>query len=367
MNKRNIVFRTDASIDIGSGHVMRCLTLANALSDLGAKCQFICRAHDGNLIKAISDKGYAVYSLPAVNEPAVDEILDGHDLAHASWLSTTQEQDALDCVAILDELQPKWLIVDHYALDARWERALRVKGRKTMIIDDLADRMHECDLLLDQTFGRKADDYRSLVPSNCQLLCGSDYALLRPEFSALRAISLKRRTQPQLHELLVTMGGLDKANATQRVLVALRTCSLPVDFRITVVLGAEAPWVSAIRDLALTMPWPTRVLVGVNDMAGLMAESDLAIGAAGSTSWERCCLGLPTILVVVAENQRQVALELGEAGAAKILTSPELICTELPHVMQDLLLSNHKLSAMSCAAAKVTDGHGVQTVVSYLE
>ena len=128
-----------------------------------------------------------------------------------------------------------------------------------------------------------------------------------PEFAALRAYSLQRRARPQLRQLLITMGGVDKDNATGEVLTALRVCPLPADCQITVVMGTTAPWLSEVEQLARDMPWPTRVLVGVNDMARLMAESDLAIGAAGATSWERCCLGLPTAMFVLAENQKYAA------------------------------------------------------------
>ena len=184
-----ITFRTDASLQIGTGHVMRCLTLADALAARGAYCQFICRAHDGNLIEFIRRKGLTAHPLPAgaalPRSPT--------DPTHAAWLGATQAEDAEACAPILAAQRPDWLIVDHYALDARWERALAPHYRKLMVIDDLADRPHSCDLLLDQTFGRDAADYRPLVPADCRLLCGSHYALLRPEFAALRPYSLQRR------------------------------------------------------------------------------------------------------------------------------------------------------------------------------
>jgi len=232
-----------------------------------------------------------------------------------------------------------------------------------MVIDDLADRPHACDLLLDQTFGREATDYHPFVPAACRLLCGSQYALLRPEFAALRPYSLQRRAQPTLRELLITMGGVDKDNATGQVLQALRSCRLPADCRITVVMGATAPWLDEIRKEAQDMPWPTRVLVGVSDMAQLMADSDLAIGAAGATSWERCCLGLPTIMLVLAENQRKIAEELCEAGAAHLI--------EVSTLNNQLLIVPDNweplfLGAMSAAAAAITDGSRVAQVINAL-
>ena len=367
-----VAFRTDASLQIGTGHVMRCLTLADALAARGADCQFICGAHEGNLIEFIRGKGYVAHALPVAHEASTGSTPPGPtastpDLAHAHWLGATQAQDAEACAPILAAQHPDWLIVDHYALDARWERALAPHYRKLMVIDDLADRPHACDLLLDQTFGRDAADYRPLVPADCHLLCGSQYALLRPEFAALRPYSLQRRARPALRELLITMGGVDKDNATGQVLQALRTCPLPADCRITVVMGATAPWLEEIRRQAQDMPWPTRVLVGVSDMAQLMADSDLAIGAAGATSWERCCLGMPTIMLVLADNQRKVAQGLEQWGAAKLINLGQSATRQLRELLLPVIDDPAQLLNMSDCAASVVDGSGVNAVMRQME
>lgn len=359
-----VVFRTDASLHIGTGHVMRCLTLADALAARGVHCQFICRAHEGNLIDYIRQRGFQVHALPLLpaNSCAVNPAPtrpSNTEPAHSHWLGAAQAQDAQACAPIMAAQQPDWLIVDHYALDACWEQALASYCRRLMVIDDLADRPHACDLLLDQTFGRDPADYRPLVPTQCQLLCGSSYALLRPEFAALRPYSLQRRTQPQLRNLLITMGGVDKDNVTSKILIALRASPLPPDCQITVVMGATAPWLAQVQQLAQDMPWPTQVLNGVSNMAQLMADSDLAIGAAGATSWERCCLGLPTIMLVLADNQSKIAKVLSEAGVAHVFDSSKLkgqplITTECSQPLW--------LGAMSSAAAAITDGHGAARV-----
>ncbi|MDO9313078.1 MAG: UDP-2,4-diacetamido-2,4,6-trideoxy-beta-L-altropyranose hydrolase [Burkholderiaceae bacterium] len=362
----NVVIRADASLLMGTGHVMRCLTLADALTAQGADCQFICREHQGNLIEQIRHKGYRTHALPVVAEAGLSVRGTRHP-AHAAWLGSSQEQDATDCALILAEAKPDWLIVDHYALDARWERALKPCYCQLMVIDDLADRPHACDVLLDQTFGRHAEDYRAWVPAGCQLLCGSQYALLRPEFAALRPYSLERRTKPQLRQLLITMGGVDKDNATGQVLEALRACPLPAECQIKVVMGSTAPWMTEVNKQALTMPWSTNVMVGVSDMARLMADSDLAIGAAGATSWERCCLGLPTIMVVQAQNQHKVAHGLELAGAVQVVNDPEEIPDRLPVLLNGLLSSPTLLAEMGGAASRIADGRGVATVIQHLE
>ncbi|AHL32976.1 polysaccharide biosynthesis protein [Pseudomonas brassicacearum] len=367
-----VVFRADASQQIGTGHVMRCLTLADALNARGAECSFICRAHPGNLIEFIRSKGYPVHSLPfscpqEVSLLVTNKAGGGAELAHTAWLGTSLEHDVAECAVILGELNTDWLVVDHYALDARWEVALKRHCRKLMVIDDLADRPHQGDLLLDQTFGRNPEDYALWVPATCTLLCGSQYALLRPEFAELRPYSLARRRDAQLRHLLITMGGVDKDNATGQVLYALQSCELPANCRITVVMGATAPWLTEVRQRAEQMPWPTDVRVNVGDMAQLMADSDLAIGAAGSTSWERCCLGLPTVLIVLADNQQQVAKGLEQAGAVYVLQRTQRIAEHLPQALASLSSSTAFRTAMSQAAQRIADGNGMATVIQYLE
>ncbi|WP_154946526.1 MULTISPECIES: UDP-2,4-diacetamido-2,4,6-trideoxy-beta-L-altropyranose hydrolase [Pseudomonas] len=367
-----IAFRVDASIQMGTGHVMRCLTLADALRLQGIECLFICREHPGNLIEHIRNKGFQVHALPLTDNAEANLITVNvrtavPQLAHSSWLGSTQENDAAECTTILSDLRPDWLIVDHYALDARWETALKPHYRKLMAIDDLADRPHQCDLLLDQTFGRNAEDYAPWLPNACTLLCGSQYSLLRPEFAALRTSSLARREMPKLEHLLITMGGVDKDNATGQVLKALKSSNLPEDCRITVVMGATAPWLADVHQLAEQMPWATSVKVSISDIAQLMANSDLAIGAAGATSWERCCLGLPTLMLVLADNQQEVAQNLERANAVCLLRSPLEILDCLPPLLNKLVSSQAQRASMSQAASNITDGHGVATVIHHLE
>jgi len=365
-----LVFRTDASLLMGSGHLMRCLTLADALTAQGAQCHFISRSHPGHLVEIIRQRGFDFTALPAeLSAPPAANIQTVGESAkepvHAAWLGSDWQTDAEQTRAVLVKLQPDWLVIDHYALDQRWENALRPHAKEIMVIDDLADRTHQCDLLLDQNLGRQPLDYVGLVPAQCKVLTGPQYALLRSEFPALRAYSLQRRQQPALKHLLITMGGVDQPNATGQVLQALKGCALPQDCRISVVMGLQAPWLQQVRAQAQAMPWPTEVLVNISDMAPRMADSDLAIGAAGSTSWERCCLGLPTLMVVLADNQRAIAEALQDAGAAKILD----IASAVPmtcEVLSALVVNHRARHDMSIAAAHIVDGLGTASVVSHL-
>jgi UDP-2,4-diacetamido-2,4,6-trideoxy-beta-L-altropyranose hydrolase len=359
-----IAFRTDASLAIGSGHVMRCLTLADALKAHGADCHFISRAHPGHLLEVIEQRGHKVHRLAA----PLSHVEKAQAPAHAAWLGSTWQTDAADTAAMLADLQPDWLVVDHYALDQRWEEALALHYRKLLIIDDLADRAHHCDLLLDQNLGRQAAHYAPWVPAHCRVLTGPKYALLRPEFAALRSYSLQRRqAQPALLKLLITMGGVDQPNATEQVLQALKTGALPADCSITVVMGLRAPWLQNVKQLAAQMPWPTEVVVNINDIAQRMADSDLAIGAGGSTSWERCCMGLPTLMVVLADNQKEATAQLQKAGAASCLEFTSLLHQDLHNQLRGLIAQPALISKMSNCACSITNGLGTERIISLMK
>lgn len=355
-----VAFRTDASMEIGTGHVMRCLTLADALREDGAQCVFLCRPHVGHLLELIGARGHEAVTLPLheADTPFSDPALP----VHAHWLGTNWATDAADSGAALAGRYVDWLVVDHYALDRRWEQAMRPHCRRLLVVDDLADRPHDCDLLLDQNLGRRAEDYRGLLPPAAQTLVGPHYALLRPEFAARRPESLARREHPEFRHLLITMGGADKDNATGVVLEALAGCDLPPDLRITVVLGPHAPFLDQVRAQAGTMPRPTRVLAGVGDMARLMTDADLAIGAAGSTSWERCCLGLPTIQLVLAENQKEVAAAFEGVGAAIAIPDATALQTALSGLLKEPTFE--RLRTLAERSADICNGRGIAALVA---
>lgn len=354
----NIAFRTDASVQIGTGHVMRCLTLADALSAQGAECMFICRPHTGHLLDLITQRGHKAVALPGLPAEAADA---NGDTAHAHWLGTDWISDAADTRQALGIETVDWLVADHYALDRRWEQTLRPNCQRLMVIDDLADRSHDCDLLLDQSLGRTAEDYSGLTPGNATRLIGPQYALLRPEFAQLRSASLARRAQPQLKRLLITMGGVDKDNATGQVLDALKACPLPKGLEITVVMGPHALWLPQVQVQARQMPWSTQVLAGVSNMAQLMTDSDLAIGAAGGTASERCCLGLPSLILVLANNQQAGAIALQKLGAGLVMNGVERITDLLQDASVESVMST-LLTDLGQAAQQVTDGLGATRV-----
>lgn len=350
----NICFRTDASLVIGSGHVMRCLALASALRESGSRCHFVCSAHPGHLGAKIEAEGHRLTLLAATpNSGQFEE----RKPPHASWLGGDHDEDARHTIAALEGARPDWLIVDHYALDAAWETLLRPQVNRLMAMDDLADRSHKADLLLDQNLGRAAKDYDGLVPPDCVRLIGPSYALLRPEFAAARASSLSRRRVPRLRNIAIGMGGVDARNVTGRVLQALQTTELPRDCALTVLMGTHAPWLESVREQARRSRWPCEVHVNSANVAQIMANSDLAIGAAGGTTWERCCLGLPTILCVLADNQRNNADHVTAVGAAILMTD----ASELPALFASRI-DERALLHMAEAATRLCDGNGCARV-----
>jgi UDP-2,4-diacetamido-2,4,6-trideoxy-beta-L-altropyranose hydrolase len=355
-----IAFRTDASLKIGTGHVMRCLTLADALRERGAQSTFICRPHAGHLLDLIQQRGHTAKALA----PADDAFTAPADPTHAKWLGTDWASDVEQTRQALGDQVVDWLVVDHYALDRRWEKSLRPHTRRIMAIDDLADRPHDCDLLLDQNLGRQLKDYGGLLSRHTQTLIGPAYALLRPEFARWRDHSLQRRAKPQLKNLLITMGGVDQANATGQVLDALARFELPTDLRITVVMGPAAPWLAQVQAQAAAMPCPTQVQAGVSNMAQLMAESDLCIGAAGSTSWERCCLGLPTIQLALADNQKEAALALTQMSAALSINLSTYFTTDLKLLID--CLDTLCMNTLTNRSAAICNGNGPASVITQL-
>jgi len=358
-----VAFRVDASLQIGSGHVMRCLTLADALCASGAQCLFVCRPHLGHLIQQILKK-HSCVALSIVADGS-EQTCQFEPPSYSSWLGCSWESDASQTCDVLRDFQPDWLIVDHYALDSRWEQRVQSVCGKICVIDDLADRSHSCTLLLDQNLGRSRADYTGLVSAECITMIGPRFALLRDEFVAARQLSLERRSSGLVESLLVTLGGVDVNNATVTVLRALGRSALSHQCAVTVVLGQQNTWYEQVIDVAAELPFQTQVLINSSEMAALMAGADLAIGAAGATSWERSCLGLPTVLLALAANQIPSAVALQDAGAALYIGGAECIEVMLP-IAIERLLDTSALQAMSSAASSICDGLGVQRVIDQL-
>lgn len=341
---------------------MRCLALAGGLREAGARCAFVSRGHQGHLLRRIEAEGFPVHAL---REPATGGHGFGPGLpVHAAWLGADSDDDARETLAAIGGKRFDWLVVDHYAIDVRWERQLRGSTHRMLAIDDLADRDHDCDLLLDQGPGRVPGEYSGRVPAGAGLLVGPRFALLRPEFAGLRAAA-EQRPRRTARRLLVTLGGVDSGDITSAVLRGLAGCKLPAGFTTTIIMGAWAPWLEKVRAAAAALPCSAEVRVDVPDMARVMLDSDLAIGAAGTTALERCCLGLPAIAIVLAENQRSGAHGLARSGAVLLADEVATIESQVSPLLQ-AMMDEGRLATMSAAALAVTGGLGVAATVEQM-
>lgn len=317
-----VVFRVDASDSIGTGHHYRCMTLAQSLRQRGAEVRFLCRAHQGHLIGLLQQEGLPATALPA---PLASRSRSGAGVS--GWLGATQAEDAAQTIAALGGEAPDWVVVDHYGLDAEWERHLRPHAGRLMVIDDLANRPHDCDVLLDQNFSLEgARRYAALVPPSCALLIGPRYALLHAAYAERRR-TLRPR-DGSVGSVLVFFGGSDRGNMTAGALAALSAPGLR-HLEAVVVVGANNAHRTVLEQQCARRP-NTRLLGPRPHLADLMAEADLAIGAGGATAWERMALGLPSIVASIADNQRPAceALAAGRlidyAGEARHVTPDRL-------------------------------------------
>ena len=325
---------------MGAGHLMRCLALADELRDKNHQITFICRNLTGNLISLIK---HSVLVLPKNNNFQANDF-------YLNWLGATQKLDSQQTIKVIHK-NVDLLIVDSYALGKDWHRMLRQHTKKIMVLDDLANRQFDCDILLNQNLGSQEEDYQSKVPDNCKLLLGCNYALLRPEFMALRNRAVeKRKNTREIKSILVSLGG-DPENLTYEILQYLD------GFSVTVVLGPTSPHTKIILNYAKSKD--ITVIVNAANMAELMLKTDLAIGAGGSTSWERCCLGLPTLLYITADNQRKIAENLEYLGAVTIVKN-------LKDDLQKTVNNFNFWQDMSSKAKSVCTGNGVINTIKLI-
>jgi UDP-2,4-diacetamido-2,4,6-trideoxy-beta-L-altropyranose hydrolase len=331
---RRVVFRVDASTEIGTGHVMRCLALAEALRQRQAVSHFICRQDEGNLTELVEQRGFDVVRLPK-------------SATFSGAPKLTWMQDAQRTSEALSALPGRadWLVVDHYALDAAWERHLRQRIARLMVIDDLANRQHDCDVLLDQNYYEDLETrYDALVPSNCLKLLGPKHTLLRREFLAARHRAHVRRGGPK--RILVFLGGADSENVTARAINAFTQLDDDKLF-LDVVVGASNPRSMELEAICSALP---RVAFHfqVPNISELMLAADLAVGAGGVTTWERCILGLPTLTIVIADNQLRTTLDMAKLGIIWYIgRSSELDADVIRRAMREALSNPARLQQMS--------------------
>jgi len=354
-----VCFRCDASLEIGSGHVMRCLTLANTLAKEGAECRFVCRQYPGNMIEEINRRGFNAVGLP-LNDSSQTKFIQESDIpTHSLWLGANWHMDALQTIESVKGKKLDWLVVDHYGINYLWEDVLSTHSQNILVIDDLADRKHSCDILLDQNLiAEKETRYDFLLPEKCKKLLGPEYALLQPAYSELRN-KAKARHGP-VRRILIYFGGADRHNITGLALegfLALGNHEITVD----VVMNDASPHSQTVQNLVRN--YPNIILHGnIPSLAPLMLEGDLFIGASGATTWERCCLGLPALVVTLAENQKPIAKELDRRGLIYWIGDAETISLiEIKRQLEKTINKDLDI-AWSKSCMKLVDGFGANKV-----
>jgi UDP-2,4-diacetamido-2,4,6-trideoxy-beta-L-altropyranose hydrolase len=322
---RQAIFRTDASVAIGGGHVRRCLVLADALAEAGWTITFVCDAAAARIVPALGIAGFALA------KPA------------------TFDQAPMAC---------DLLVVDDYRLDAAFERAARGWAKRILVIDDLANRPHDGDVLLDQSPGRVRDAYAGLVPKGCELLLGPSYALLDRRFRAARR---QRKAVGDVERIFVNFGTTDPANATSLALEGIGAAELAA--AIDIAIGGAAPHLPALRTKPTVHGAAVTLHVDVDDMAALMRGADIAIGAGGVGALERCALGLPSAILTIADNQHENARALAASGAALYWGDiGSRTAGEIAAAVKRMAADRAGRAAMSEVAAALVDGLGAARV-----
>jgi UDP-2,4-diacetamido-2,4,6-trideoxy-beta-L-altropyranose hydrolase len=330
-----VLIRCDAGRNIGGGHVMRCLTLAHALAKRDVQATFACSSETFEVVAPLSASGFATVTLDAPLDPG-EITASGGD-----WNA---------------------MVVDHYRIGADEENVFRRIARKILVIDDLADRPHDCDILVDQSAGRKNSDYSGLVGADTILCLGTRFTLLRPEFARARPAALAARAEAKpVSRIFLSLGMSDIGGITAWAVKAVLEAGL--DAEIAVAVGSNSESLPELKALAAANQ-RVSLHLDSDDVCGLMASSELAIGAGGMTSWERCCLGLPAISMILADNQRESMQYLAQAGATNLVAARD---------EEALIAVLHKLAddpiariEMSKAASAVTDGLGAERVADIL-
>jgi UDP-2,4-diacetamido-2,4,6-trideoxy-beta-L-altropyranose hydrolase len=344
MAPRTLIVRADASVAMGTGHVMRCLGLVQAWQDAG---------HN------------AVFAM-AQSTPAMDARLRAeHTEVVGFEKNTGRGRDAALTADLAHLRRADWVVVDGYQFDANYQHSLKQSGLQLLLVDDLGQCAHYfADLLLNQNVHANEELYRNRE-SYTRILLGARYAMLRREFKSWR--KWQREFNPNGRNVLVSMGGSDPDNVTAQVIEALQRLNVS-GLEVRVLVGNSNPHFSSLEHVVQHSPAPVRLIRDARNIPELMAWADVAISAAGSTCWEMCLLGLPALLIDLAENQRPAAEELDRLGAAIHLGSTKDIDLEkIAAKLQVLISSVERRTKMSQRARQLVDGEGAQRIVSAMQ
>lgn len=361
-----VIFRSDASVEQGTGHLMRCLVLADELRKRGHECIFLTQSFLPDFLVQIEERKHRLIRLRK-NDTCLE--MSNINNEYLTWLGRSIVQDALETRDIVNYEKPNIVIADHYAIDANWMKIVSNDDVKTVIIDDLANREHFCDILIDQNFGRTSTQYETRVLKKTKILAGAQYIFIGDDFKKVREIMQRERLNRRPKCLNICMGGMDKDNATHSVLETVANLDHFKNWSIDVVLRSSSPHSDMIKEYIKSKKNNIKLYLDCENMASLFGKADLAIGAGGVSLWERCCVGLPTVLLTIADNQVPAALAMNGTGA--IVYSGDIRYEnweyQLGNNLKLLAQNANAIHRMANNAFSVCDGNGLNKVCDMIE
>jgi len=342
----NLWIRVDASLEIGTGHVYRCLNIAKELAVSGIHSHFICRAFDGHLIDLIVKSGFEVIELEAELKKSAGQPVEPV-LKHSHWLHSSQYDDALHLQRLLDKRikQTDCILVDHFALDCTWERLVSEKFNcSTVVIDGQADRQHCSHLVVDPNLSANDGKWKGLLIDGTQLKTGISYVPLDASFEELDVVVRKR-----LDNLVIGFGGVDRDNYTMKALKV----AVEMPITIQVVVGKHYPYLGLLKNFCKQYS-QVSLDVQTSNMVRIMSDADLAIGAGGTMTFERCMAGLPSLVTVIAENQKNQVLAAVDMGIAQQIPVTNYEAS-LAEALNEILEEPKSLMQMSIATKSIAE------------
>jgi UDP-2,4-diacetamido-2,4,6-trideoxy-beta-L-altropyranose hydrolase len=354
-----IAIRVDSSVKIGTGHVMRCITLANSLRKNGAEVLFVCRKHDESMNQFIIGKGFNVEQLNISPKNIVENRTGKYN--YKSMLEISEMEDAENTIEKIRYFKPNWVIVDHYSLGIKWEQIIKKYTNKIFVIDDIANRRHDCDVLLDQNlYENMHSRYDNLIPEGCKKLLGPKYALLRSEFINHR--KNVQITNEDINSVFIFFGGTDHLNLTEITLRSLMEKKLS-HLTFNVVIGKDNPNKVSIQKFS-ALHKNINLIIQTNEIGSIMAKSDIAIGSGGSAIWEICCLGLPSFIISFADNQLESVRHLSKNNIIEYHCHfDELKPAFLNQSFYKFITNNSKINLIRKQCFGVVDGLGKRRII----
>ncbi len=352
-----VAFRVDSSLEIGFGHISRCLNLANQLKEHGYKSIFVINSNNNLVTNLIKKNNHIVKNLKIKKNKSY-----ANSRGFKSWLKHSWQDDAALTIKKIESFSILALIVDHYALDYKWERKLRLLTDQIIVIDDLDNRKHDCNILVDHNYRTPSGDpYQQNLLRKSKKLIGLDYALIDPIYSKYK----KQFQNKKIKNILVSFGGADKYSLTELIIDNLSDKYFD-NFKIKIVIGINNINEAIIKKKCRKFN-NIKIYKAPKNLAKLLFNSDLVIGALGTSLWERMCVGVPSIVIASGEDQKLFAESLNKEGFIKLLGFADQINkVNVKSSLKRLLLKNYNKSNI-VQLQKHVDGNGVKRAAKEID